>query len=284
MRIVLVSYSAEGFAHLHRVCEEAGHTPVAYVHSRSLTPRGPSRPGAGEVVAGIVGSIPAGMDLLLPGSTATLAHTLLGYEADLLLCYGFPWRFPGSVLRATRLGAVNVHTSLLPRYRGPLPVHWAIRNGDPEIGVSVHWMDERFDTGNLLAQEGGVPLPDDVLGAELFPVLNQVIARLLPTALARAAAGDPGDPQSADGAFYGGWMEPEFSRIDWAHSARDIHNQVRTVRFRTSGKSGPTATLDGGGVTVLRTSLAPVDGAVRVECGDGPLWLMDFSPAETPVA
>ncbi len=208
MRIVLVSYAAEGFAVLHRACEQAGHTPVVYVHGRSLRPRGPSRPGAGAVVSGIVEAIPPGLDLLLPGSTDVLADSLRAHQADLIVCYGFPWRFPTAVLRATRRGGLNVHTSMLPRYRGPLPVHWAIRNGDPEIGVTVHWMDEQFDTGNVLAQEGHIPLADDVVGAALHRDIEQAISRLLPAALERVVAGHTGESQDHGLSSYAGWMEP----------------------------------------------------------------------------
>ncbi|WP_445402436.1 methionyl-tRNA formyltransferase [Streptomyces sp. LE64] len=281
MRIVLVSYAANGFAVLHRTCERAGHTPVAYLHARSLRPRGPARGGAGETVAGIVDALPDGVDLLLPGRTGALAASLRAQEADLLVCYGCPWRFPAAALAATRLGALNVHTSLLPRYRGPLPIHWAVRNGDPETGVTVHWMDERFDTGNVLVQEGGVRLPDDVVPAVLFDEVDRVIGRLLPTALERAAAGDPGEPQDSAGASYAGWWEPSFSTVDWGWPARRIHDQVRALRFGSSGRSGPRARLDGARVTVLRTSLMPAPG-VEVACGDGPLWVTEFTSDAEP--
>src|SRR5437868_9054046 len=260
MRIALVSYAAEGFAILQHACERSGHTPVVYVHGRSLRPGGPSRPGAGAVVKGIVDVIPPGMDLLLPGSTDGLARTLSGYQADLIVCYGFAWRFPLGVLQMTRLGGINVHTSMLPRYRGPIPVHWAIRNGDPEIGVTVHWMDEQFDTGSILVQEGHIPLADDVVPTELWRDVDQAISRLLPAALERVVAGHLGEPQDAASFSYAGWMEPSFSEIDWGHSARMIHNQVRTLRFGSSGVSGPKALLDGAWVTVVRTSLESADG------------------------
>ncbi|MFJ2674626.1 methionyl-tRNA formyltransferase [Streptomyces sp. NPDC087525] len=278
MRVILVSYSAQGFAVLRAVCERAGHTPVAYLHARSLRPGGPTKTGAGPVIGEIADGIPPGVDLLLPGSKKVLAKTLRGYDADLMICYGFPWKFPPSALRATSLGAINVHTSMLPKYRGPIPVNWAIRNGDPEIGVSIHWMDEEFDSGGILIQESGIALDDDVLPARVWSAVDGFISRLLPTALARAADGFPGTPQCAAHASYAGWMEPEFSRIDWGHSRGRIHHQVRATRFGSSGRSGPTAWVAGEWIRVVRTSLEPADG-VEVTCADGPLWITESMPA-----
>jgi methionyl-tRNA formyltransferase len=117
------------------------------------------------------------MDLLLPGTAEGLADALGGYRLDLLVVYGFNWKLPASVLRSPRSGVINVHSSLLPRYRGPAPVLWAIRNGDAEIGLTVHRMDEQFDTGPILAQRGGIALEEDVtpqlLWQRVRPVLDE---------------------------------------------------------------------------------------------------------------
>ncbi|MFJ6102554.1 methionyl-tRNA formyltransferase [Streptomyces sp. NPDC092359] len=277
MRILLISYSAQGFVLLRGVCERAGHVPVACLHARSLRPGGPTRSGAGTVVGEIVDALPDGMDLLVPGRKAMLPHLVEGYRADLIVCYGFPWKLPEAVLRATRLGAVNVHTSLLPRYRGPLPVNWAIRNGDRETGVSVHWMESEFDSGGILAQEGGIMLADDVVPPLLWEEVDRSVERLLPVALAGAAAGSPGSLQDEGAATYAGWMEPGFSRIDWGHGRETVHNQVRAVRFGSSGRSGPVAVVAGRPLRVLRTSLRPADGT-EVVCGDGPVWITESVP------
>ncbi|MEV0776586.1 formyltransferase family protein [Streptomyces sp. NPDC050428] len=278
MRVILVSYSARGFAVLRAACAESGHLPVAYLHARSLRPGGPTRAGAGPVVAEIVESVPPGVDLLLPGSKKVLlARTLREYEADLIVCYGFPWKFPPAALQATASGAINVHTSMLPKYRGPIPVNWAIRNGDSEIGVTVHHMTEEFDSGGILVQESGIALDDDVVPDLLWNEVDEVIARLLPAALTRVEEGFPGIAQREDQASYAGWMEPGFSCIDWSHTRNAIHNQVRATRFGSSGKSGPIANLPGEQIRVLRTSLEPTGGR-QVMCADGPLWIVASMP------
>ncbi len=119
-------------------------------------------------------ALPPGMDLLLPGASDGLARALAEYQLDLLVVYGFNWKLQASVLGTHRFGVVNVHTSLLPRYRGPAPVLWAIRNGDPEIGVTVHRMDERFDMARF-TQCGGIPLDEDVTPQLLWQRIRPVL-------------------------------------------------------------------------------------------------------------
>jgi methionyl-tRNA formyltransferase len=278
----LFSHSAGGFAALQEVCETSGHQPVAYVHARSLRPRRRSGPNAPATAGDIVEALPAGMDLLLPGSGDSLARALPGYRPDLLICHGFPWRLPRSVLTIPRLGGINVHPSLLPKYRGPVPIHWAIRNGDPDVGVTVHWMDESFDTGRVIVQRGGVPLGDEVAPERLLRQVDELSMELLTVALERVLAGFPGEAQNEAEAGYAGWMEDEFGYVDWARTAREVHNQVRTFRFGVpGGPAGPLAEVDGRWVAVLRTRLEPGDG-MRVECADGPLWIVEWEAAQAP--
>jgi methionyl-tRNA formyltransferase len=221
------------------------------------------------------------MDLLLPGSAEGLAHALPGYQPDIVICNGMPWKIPPVVLAIPRLGFVNIHSSLLPRYRGPIPIHWAIRSGDAETGVTIHWMDETFDTGPVIARSGGIPIEDEFDPDGLLDRVEQAGVDLLRIALDRIRDGAPGEPQGNIGASYAGWMEPEFYRVDWSHGAREIHNQVRTFQFGVVGASGPLAEVGGVWVTVLRTRLEPVDGT-RVECADGPIWIVESEPADPP--
>lgn len=281
MRVVIVSYSASGFTLLNEACVQAGHMPVAYVHARTLRQRRSTGKNSAENIAAISESLPPGSDLLLPGSVDGLAEALAGYRPDLILVYGFPWKLSREILQIPSLGAVNVHTSLLPKYRGPLPVHWAVRNGDPEMGVTVHWMDEGFDTGNILAQRGGVRLEEDLVTARLWRETDLLISDLLIPALERAAAGAVGEPQGEINSSYAGWMEPDFMFVDWSQSARRIHNQVRTFKFNLFGLRGPFAKVNGEWMTVLHTNLEPAEG-LRAECADGPIWITESAVAVPP--
>ena len=170
-----------------------------------------------------------------------------------------------------------MHPALLPRHRGPIPLAWALRDGDDQWGVTWHRMDAELDTGNLLAQ-GTVPIKDDDVDIELFGgKLRARALDLLPRALERVADGDPGDPQPAQGASWAGHFEDDdYARVDWSQSARAIHNQVRAwhLTFGLSGLRAPLAELDGEQVVVLQTRLTDPGGdARRVECGDCPIWV-----------
>ncbi|WP_262391787.1 methionyl-tRNA formyltransferase [Nocardiopsis sp. CNR-923] len=221
------------------------------------------------------------MDLLLPGSVDGLALMLEAYRVDLLIVFGFAWKLPCSVLEIPRLGVINVHVSMLPKYRGPAPLLWAIRNGDPTGGITVHRMDEDFDTGNILAQQDGIPLEDDISWASYCTVAMPVVYDLIRASLDRVIAGHPGESQDGSVASYAGFMEDEFSVIRWSDDARTIHNQVRTHRFMRS-PSHPIAEVGGTWLHVMRTSLEPVEG-LRVTCGDGnPLWITESETGRLP--
>jgi methionyl-tRNA formyltransferase len=188
-------------------------------------------------------------------------------------------RIPEDALTVPRLGVINGHPALLPRYRGPNPIGWALRNGDPEIGFTYHWMDADFDTGRILAQDTApltrIERPSDVLQT-LFGVASSMLAR----ALERVEAGDAGDVQVEEGASYAGFFEPEYAEIDWTRSVAEVQRQVRAwwIAAARDGVRGPLATLGGERVFVLRTRRDESEGGTRIECGDGPIWVVETAP------
>ena len=254
-----------------------GHEPVAL-----LAPR---RDGDREMPPEIVlteASAPKGLDLLFARDKHAIEPLLRAYEPDLMLCQGFPWKIPQAALDVPRLGSVNLHPALLPRRRGPIPLAWAMREGDPVFGMTWHRMDAELDTGNILAQ-GSIPIEDDDVDiAEFSPRLQAASLALLPQALERVASGDPGDPQPEEGASWAGHFEDDdYVRVDWSRPARDVHNQVRAwhLTFGMSGLRAPVAELDGEQVVLLQTRLTdPGGNARRAECGDGPIWVVASEP------
>ena len=256
---------------------DLGHEPVALLAPRRSD--GPPRPSYLELTDA---SAPEGLDLLLARDKHAIEPLLRAYEPDLMLCWGFPWKIPQAALDVPRLGSVNMHPALLPRHRGPIPLAWALRDGDAVWGQTWHRMDADLDTGNLLAQ-GTVPIEDDDVNIEQFGAkLIGCALELLPRALERVAAGDPGDQQPSEGASWAGHFEnDDYVQVDWSHSARTIHNQVRAwhLTFGMSGLRAPVAELDGEQVVVLQTRLTDPGGdASRVECGDGPIWVVATEP------
>lgn len=236
-----------------------------------MRPSVTAEPDILEAVQGIVADIPPGVDLLLPGSTSTIGAMLAGYEPDLLLVFGFNWRLSREVLELPQFGVLNVHPSALPKYRGPSPVLWAIRNGDAFMGITVHRMTERIDAGPVLAQVDDIPIPDQVTSEDVWNLMQAALSRLLIQALDKAVSGDPGVLQDEDRATYAGFPPPEWYEVTWQGSRRSLHNQIRVLRYLNRGR-GPVVDFQGRRVRVHRTSLT-ADGGIRIECADGPLWV-----------
>ncbi len=272
MRVVLVSQVPPAAHGLTELLRALGHESVALLCSREHAGR------YGNEFERLVRDAPEDLDVVIPATRAGIAPLLRRYEPDLLLCLGFPWKIPPDALSVPRLGSVNGHPSLLPRYRGPNPVAWAIRNGETEIGFTLHRMDAGLDTGNILAQ-APFPLDDEHSWEELEPKMVMLVGDLLPAALGRVEQGDPGDPQLGEGS-YDPLFGSDYVWIDWTSSAAEIYRQVKAWRFAsaTSGDRGALAKINGETVRVLRTSLEPTEGRA-MECADGTLWIVETEPA-----
>jgi methionyl-tRNA formyltransferase len=256
---------------------DLGHEPVAVLAARRG--EGDEQPPFLQLTAS---SAPQGIDLLFARDKHAIERLVRAYEPDLLTCWGFPWKIPQSALDVPRLGSINLHPALLPRHRGPIPLAWALREGDAAWGATWHRMDAELDTGNLLAQTTTPIEDDDVDIAEFGHRLLAGGVEILPRALERVAVGDPGDPQSDEGASWAGHFgDDDYVRVDWSRTARQIHNQVRAwhLTFGMSGLRAPIAELDGKEVVLLQTRLTDPGGGARcVECGDGPIWIVQHEP------
>ena len=216
-----------------------------------------------------------GSDVLYIASPERLAPLLAAYAPDVAVCCTFPARIPDAALAVPRYGIVNVHPGLLPRYGGPNPMGWALRNGEPEMGMTFHRMTSEIDAGPILAQ-GAVPVTDEDDADSLTAKLGS-LADLLPTALERLMAGDGGDPQRPEEVGYAGAFEPEYVDVDWTRSALEIHRQTRAWSLSppVGGLRGPRTELDGRRVRLVRTRLDGGAGGTPVACGDGTLWILE---------
>jgi methionyl-tRNA formyltransferase len=293
-RIVILSTVQPAVAGLDALSRAAGHQPVAIVTSQG--PQGrrdESNPQRQEFFNRLVWEAPPDLDIAIAHDRSRLAPLLAAFEPDLVLCLGFPWRVPPDALAVPQLGIVNGHPSILPRYRGPAPMAWAVRNGETELGMSYHRMDEDFDTGGVLAQ-GSFPLGEDDWITDLQPKLGALSSQLLPRVFERLASGDPGDPQDDAQASYAGFFEDEYSAIDWSRPAAELHRQVRAWSFMFGYGQGAVAELEGCSVRIVRSRVerGPADGApgdvlrrggdaVLVRCGEDALWLLEIEePAQ----
>jgi methionyl-tRNA formyltransferase len=148
-------------------------------------------------------------------------------QPDLIAVAAFGQILPQSLLDIARLGCLNVHTSLLPKYRGAAPIQWAILNDEPETGITIMKMDAGLDTGDILTQEKTTITPGDT-SETLHDRLADIGAALLSKTIPDYAAGKIiARPQPADGVSYARKITREDGKIDWNRPARAIWNQVR---------------------------------------------------------
>jgi methionyl-tRNA formyltransferase len=270
--ITVVPAVAQGYAEILR---GLGHEPVAVITPRRRAAGDPPNPLGPKMVT----DAPDGLDLLFVEKRRAIAPLLRAYDADLAICTGFPWLIPAEAIETPRLGIVNGHPSLLPRYRGPFPVAWAVRNGESEIGMSYHLMDAAFDTGPVLAQ-ASVPLDAGDTWETLQAKLGDLAPVLLTQVLERLGRGERGDPQVGEGE-YQSVFESDYWFVDLTRTAGEVHRQTRAWSFMPPVMPvlGPILERDGTSVRLLRTSLTEAPGAERLECADGPLWILETTPA-----
>lgn len=223
----------------------------------ALTPIRPQPPALNLLPAGPVTSplalaaaygVPAFAvrQLAAPETMAALA----ALQPDLICVSCFPHRLPPAILELPRLGCLNVHPSLLPRFRGPAPLFWALRAGVAETGVSVHFMDEKFDTGDVALQRP-FPLPDGIAHHELETHLAQIGATLLVEAVSKIATGTlPRQPQPP-GFTSDPWPREADFVLDAGWSARHAFNFMRG----TANWERPYAIQVGGRTVWLATAV-----------------------------
>jgi methionyl-tRNA formyltransferase len=271
LRVVIVTRIPPVLQAFDAVVRDTGNEPVAFLTMRNVDGRYGPPADTGDLVMTAADEL----DVLLPARRSTVAPLLDSVEADLVVCMGFPWKIPPEALAVPRLGWLNGHPSLLPRHRGPLPVAWAIREGDEEIGITFHRMDAELDTGPILAQRRyplGELQPPDTFYPEFGPTVGEALAE----ALERLAAGDEGTPQ-AEGGHYESFFSEEDAWLDLSRPAAEVHRLAWSWRYAMSlgGTRGALLELDGTTVRVLATSLRELEDARQIDCGDGPLWIVE---------
>jgi methionyl-tRNA formyltransferase len=213
----------------------------------------------------------------LKGAEAQEAFAALGLDAAVVVAYGLI--LPQPVLDAPRLGCLNMHASILPRWRGAAPIQRAIMAGDTETGVDAMMMEAGLDTGPVLASVRTPITPQDTAGT-LHDRLAGLAAELAPRALAGLADGALRPvPQAEEGATYAHKITADDQRIDWARPAAEIDCQIRGLS--PSPGAWCEADLGQGPVrlkllfselTDLPTTAFPgaaIDDQLTVACGDG---------------
>ncbi|NMJ40538.1 methionyl-tRNA formyltransferase [Roseomonas sp. JC162] len=199
------------------------------------------------------------------------AFAALNLDAAVVAAYGLI--LPKAMLDAPRRGCLNIHASLLPRWRGAAPIHAAILAGDAESGITIMRMEEGLDTGPMLLKDA-VPIGPDTTVQALHDRLAEIGARLILQALAE----DPAPvPQPEDGVTYAPKLTKEDGRLDWSQDAAALERRVRAL----NPWPGTFFTLGGEQIRVLAAQVAAGDGApgaalddaALIGCGTGALRL-----------
>jgi methionyl-tRNA formyltransferase len=208
---------------------------------------------------------------------AELARELAELAPDFLFSFYYRAMIPAPLLAAARRGALNMHGSLLPHYRGRAPVNWAILRGERESGATLHYMVARADAGDIVDQLA-VPILEDDDAREVFGKVTVaaevILARSLPGLIAGTA---PRRAQPLLPDSYFGRRRPEDGRIDWQQGARPIHDLVRAVAPPFPGAFAEVAGERWGiyrtRLTLERRAQPPqlygADGRCFLVCGDG---------------
>ena len=166
------------------------------------------------------------VDMVVPDSVIERVETI---APDYLFSFYFRRMLPARLLAAARLAALNLHGSLLPKYRGRVPVNWAVLHGERETGATLHLMEAKPDAGDIVAQQAVPILPDDT-AREVFDKVTVAAEIALSGALPELMQGRvPRRPNRlSDGSYFGG-RKPEDGRIDWNAPAAAVYNLIRAV-------------------------------------------------------
>jgi len=238
-------------------------------------------------------AVARGIEVYQPASLKAPEHTArvaaAAPEAIVVAAYGLI--LPQALLGLAPLGAINIHASLLPRWRGAAPIQRAIMAGDAETGITIMRMDSGLDTGPMLMQRAIAIQPNDDAGS-LHDKLAALGAEMIVEALAALRRGPiPATTQAAAGVSYAHKLRKEDAILDWSRPAHELARLVRALRPVPGAASGPGAdalkiwdakSVEGEGVP--GTVIAVGDAGITVACGRGALAIRRLQrPGGKPV-
>ena len=257
----------------------SGHEVVA-VYTRAPKPagRGQEERKSPVHLAAEGFGIPVFTPRSLKGEAEQIIFASHGAELAVVVAYGL--LLPKPILDAPEHGCLNLHGSLLPRWRGAAPIQRAVMEGDRQTGIMVMQMEEGLDTGPVAIGEV-IPIGPDMTAGELHDVMMRVGADLMGRALAALERGSLDfTPQTEDGTTYAKKIEKAEARIDWSRPAAEVHNHIRGL----SPFPGAWFEIELGGkpvrVKALRSTLSQGSGPpgtvladLTIACGSGAVRL-----------
>lgn len=235
----------------------------------------------------------AGIPVITPESASEpdVQQRIAAIAPDYIFSFYYRQMIPMSVLNLARIAPLNMHGSLLPKYRGRVPINWAVLHGESETGATLHVMAEKPDAGDIVAQQA-VPIGPDETAGEVFAHVTAAAANTLAGVLPQLLTGEvPRRPNNlAEGSYFGG-RKPEDGRIHWDQTAAQVYNLIRAVAPPYPGAFADIQTTSGiQRITVnaarrldtlfdLKPGLYRIDSKVIGVCGDKmAVELTDFTP------
>ncbi|HEX9888495.1 MAG TPA: methionyl-tRNA formyltransferase [Nitriliruptorales bacterium] len=265
---------------------DAPDVEVMAVVTNPDRPKGRSRTPVASPVK--QAALAAGIDVLQPNRPVEIVDALEAMQLDACAIVAYGALLARPVLDAGGSGFVNLHFSLLPRWRGAAPVQHALRAGDEVIGVTCFVLDEGMDTGPVL-RTGELPIAPEATAGDLLDELATIGAPLLLDAVRALVAGEQPTPQADEGVTLAPKVTPEDVRIDWHRPARELADLVRSANPAPGAhttfdgerlkiwRARPIAGVGEAGVVADRVDDGPVVGT-----GDGLLVLTQVQPAGKP--
>jgi methionyl-tRNA formyltransferase len=259
LRLAFMGTPDFALAALGALCEVGHDIAAVYSQPPRAAGRGQQpRPSPVQAFA-VERGLPVHTPTSLKDAQEQAAFAALGLDGAVVVAYGL--LLPRPILQAPRLGCLNIHASLLPRWRGAAPIQRALMAGDAETGITIMQMDESLDTGPMLLQER-VPIAPDETGGSLHDKLAALGASLILTALEGLAAGSLTlRSQPAEGATYAAKLTRADERLDWRRPAIDLERQVRALAPR------PGAWFAAGDERIKTLAADIVEGSANAEPG-----------------
>ena len=271
MRILFVGTAALACPCLETVHRLRGHELIGVI-TQPDKPQGRSLQLAPPPVKLTAGQL--GLPVAQPVKIRDAVADIRAQQPDLIIVVAYGQILPKTLLEIPARGCLNVHTSLLPRWRGASPIQSALLAGDRETGVTIMFMDEQLDHGDIIRQRSEPIRPDDT-GATLHDRLAALGADLLAETL--TLADWPRQPQDETQVTHARKFTKADGRIDWTKSASEIDRQVRAFN------PWPGAFTDRDGILLkiwkVELVSAPATGADIVNTGAGALRLLEVQPA-----
>ena len=200
---------------------------------------------------------------------------LRGLAPELIVVVAYGRILPKELLELPKYGCINVHASLLPKYRGAAPIQWSILDGARESGVTTMQMDAGIDTGDMLLQEK-MPIPEDMTAGELFEHLSELGAETLSRTIALLEQGKL-TPQKQDETqvSHAPMLTKAHSPMDWSRTAQELHNQVRGL----NPWPGALTEYQSKRLKIHKSRVAEEPEGFSMPCGDGKyLVLLEVQP------